>query len=92
MVQRLGDGRKAQFWEGAWSGEKMLKELFPRLFLLSTSKKGSVSEMGRWEDGSWSWWLRWRRPLFEWEHDLENELMIFLGNFSIKAGISDSWI
>lgn len=30
--QRLRDGGTAGFWDGAWAGEKSLKERFPHLF------------------------------------------------------------
>lgn len=57
MRQRIGDGREVRFWDGAWSGERTLKELFPRLFHLSTKKEGMVNEMGNGgkADGFGSW-------------------------------------
>lgn len=64
LGQRLGDVREMMFWEGAWSGEKMLKVLFPRLFNLSTNKKGRVQEMERWVEGKWIWDITWRITLF----------------------------
>lgn len=36
LKQKLGDERVALFWEGAWSGQKTMKEKFPQLFQVST--------------------------------------------------------
>lgn len=91
MTQRLGDGRDALFWEGAWAGNSSLKALFPRLFLLSTNKKGTVKEMGRWVSGEWVWGLEWRRNLFDWEREKEHELLEFLRNVSVVEGAADRW-
>lgn len=48
IEQVLGDGMNADFWDGLWSGEKPLNEVFPRLYNLSTKKGGKLR---RWEVG-----------------------------------------
>lgn len=68
------DGKKADFWEGMWSGSRSLKEQFPRLFMLRTKKDGRVADMGGWEDGGWRWKLEWRRALRDNEKAWEGEL------------------
>lgn len=47
MELKLGDGGMSDFWEGAWAGEKTLKERFPRLYQLSFNRNRLVKEMGR---------------------------------------------
>lgn len=59
MEQVLGDEGKVSFWDGYWTGDRSLKDLFPRLFQLSNNKIGKVREMGLWENGNWRWELRW---------------------------------
>lgn len=73
-MQRVGDGRDVHFLDGSWLGDKTLKELFTRLFHLSTRKEGMVKQMGDWVDGKWVWRLVWRRNLFDREKAKENEL------------------
>lgn len=74
LGQELGDGRNASFWEGAWSGDVTLRELFPRLYLLITRKEGVVGDMGEWIDGKWIWKVEWRRELLDRERGSETEL------------------
>lgn len=66
-MHRLGDGREVLFWDGAWSGDKTLKDRFPRLFHLSIWKDGMVKEMREWVGGRWIWRLEWRRNLLDRE-------------------------
>ncbi|GKV35263.1 hypothetical protein SLEP1_g43564 [Rubroshorea leprosula] len=57
----VGDGSPVGFWKAVWVGEKILRDLCPRLFQLAVHKYGLVSEMGVWEEGSWKWNIAWRR-------------------------------
>lgn len=50
-VQRLGNGEAADFWNGAWPGQKPLKEIFPGLYHLIETREGLVKNMGRWDGG-----------------------------------------
>ena len=64
-----------RFWKDKWCGDSSLRELFPELFSIGTSKDAWVSEI--WEDGVWS-------PRFtRWFHDWElEELQTFFGRLS----------
>lgn len=72
---------KLDFWDGLWSGEKSLKDAFPRLFIHSTKKGGKVGEMGSWTNNRWMWDLGWRRGLRERELEWETTLLNLLQNF-----------
>ena len=41
-----------------------LKNVFPRLFSISSNKNAKLSELGSWSNGRWVWGLVWRRPFF----------------------------
>jgi hypothetical protein len=47
FFRKLGNGGDTIFWHDTWVGVQPLKEVFPRLFLVSTQKECSVSEVGR---------------------------------------------
>lgn len=81
---RLKDDGKTLFWDSVWSGEKTLKELFPRLYNLCTNKDGTVKDMGKWSSGSWTWRVGWRRELLKRERGREKDLMNILSDFSPK--------
>lgn len=74
----LGDGKKTSFWEGMWSGDRSLREAYPRMFQLCSNKEGKVAEMGAWDNGEWRWRLRWRGTLRESEKEGEASLLNFL--------------
>lgn len=88
---RLGNGEASSFWDGWWSGDQALKEVFPRLYQLSLKKEGTVAEMGSWEGGIWRWKLDWRRDLREWEKEGETNLLNFLSNFVLREDLPDRW-
>lgn len=50
LFQRLGDGNNISFWNDCWVGDKLLRELFPRLYHLSTNIEGKVCEKGFWNN------------------------------------------
>lgn len=58
MEVKLGGGAEARLWDGLWSGNRMLKDVHPRLFQLSLNKDGRVSDMGSWEGEEWQWKLK----------------------------------
>jgi len=62
------------------------------LFRLSLQPDGRVEELGRWEGSVWVWNLRWRRPLFVWEADLLNQLLlVVVRNTCVARGDAWSW-
>lgn len=87
----MGSGREISFWEEVWAGNIPLKRKFPRLFHLSEMREGSISEMGKWEDGRWKWEWKWRRDLFDREKFAINEFECFINRFPLKENEEDTW-
>ncbi|GAU18134.1 hypothetical protein TSUD_248350 [Trifolium subterraneum] len=73
FFKKIGNGGDTRFWHDSWVGTQPLKELFPRLFLISVQKECSVFEVGGGVSGRWD--LKWRRNLFVWEEELR-ELLV----------------
>lgn len=67
MHVRVGDGSSTLFWYDKWCAEGPLKDTFPRLFSISEQKEDLICNMGLWDDLVWTWNLRWRRRLYDWE-------------------------
>lgn len=69
-----------------------MKRIFPRLFGVSMQKSCSILQMGSWHDNIWSWNLRWRRALYEWELEdvarLENILVAIAPRQGCTDGVS----
>lgn len=42
---KVGSGIATKFWHDAWLGEQATKEVYPRLYLLSSQKEASVEEI-----------------------------------------------
>ena len=69
MIVKVENGNIVRFWYDRWCEIGPLKRVFPRLFTLSLQKNLLISQMGTWNEGAWSWNLRWRRTIYDWEHD-----------------------
>ena len=69
MIVKVENGNTVQFWHDRWCEIGPLKRVFARLFTLSLQKNLLISQMGTWNEGAWSWNLRWRRTMYEWEID-----------------------
>ncbi|XP_057803730.1 uncharacterized protein LOC131019067 [Salvia miltiorrhiza] len=91
LSRHVGNGRDTKLWVDRWVGGKPLRFVFPRLFQLCENKNVSIEESGRWENGSWSWELKWRRELFEWEKWLVNDLIVIISDGFSCSGNSDEW-
>lgn len=63
LKRRVGRGNDVRFWEEVWHNEYLLKDKYPRLYLMSTKANKSIEEMGVWRDGTWTWEFGWRRSL-----------------------------
>ena len=74
--------------------KRAIKNLFPRLFLLSVQKDMFIVEMEEWENGTWSWEFRWRRKLFAWEDELVGDLYLAVNRTKLRASTSDErvWV
>lgn len=79
----------SNFWDGLWSGEHPVKDLYPRLFCLSSNKDGRVADMGAWENDIWRWKIGWRRALRDSEKESETNLLNFLHDFKLTVGTTD---
>jgi len=87
VAWKLGRGDKVRFWEDVWVGESSLKTLFQRLFSLSVNQKNKVEEVSVWKGSVWRWGLQWRRDKFEWESEMEANLMEHIARVSVKREI-----
>lgn len=70
----LGKGDKTNFWEDKWLGNMAFKDAYPRLYQISEYKNKLIQDCGSWRDRKWEWDLEWRRNMFVWEKELEEEL------------------
>ena len=86
---KLGCGDKVKFWEDIWIGNSNLKSMYPRLFSLSLNQGQKVEEAGVWIGTVWQWCLRWRRPRFVWEYELEVEMMRQLSSIKLSREQKD---
>lgn len=91
LSRRVGDGRVFSFWGENWMGNGVFKELFPRLFLLSSQQEARICEMGEWRDGRWSWNFSWRRPLLQREQVRVDDLLRLISCFSPSLTVQDEW-
>ncbi|GKU92387.1 hypothetical protein SLEP1_g6121 [Rubroshorea leprosula] len=87
----LGEGNSVRFWEDVWLGDTPLSNKFPRLFLNSLDKTKCISQLGHWNNGSWNWSLKWRRPIFSWEEISMSELWRLLQTIQPIKGQKDRW-
>ena len=60
---QLGEESKIRFWLDPWVRNAPLKQVFSRLFFVSSQKKETISNMGWFEGHTWRWTLSWRREL-----------------------------
>ncbi|KAK9000990.1 hypothetical protein V6N11_082784 [Hibiscus sabdariffa] len=79
LVFKVGDGSVLEFWEDNWVGMSCLQVLFPRLYTLSTKKRGKITEFGVWSGEKWEWKIPLRIVLFDQEVGMWNEFMRILG-------------
>ncbi|GKV43599.1 hypothetical protein SLEP1_g50869 [Rubroshorea leprosula] len=87
----LGDGSRVGFWREIWVGDKLLRDLCPRLYELAIHKEGMVSEMGEWEGDRWRWNMEWKRERSGRVRDEEEVFWEMLGPVQLKKGREDSW-
>ncbi|XP_038685806.1 uncharacterized protein LOC119985586 [Tripterygium wilfordii] len=85
----VGAGNLTKFWEDLWLGGFTLKDKFPRLYSISSLTSQPIESFGFWDGIKWSWLIPWRRDLFQWEEDLENELLDVIGGLVIAPGRRD---
>ena len=86
----VGDGRKVSFWKDKWCRTTPLRESFPSLFALTTSKEAWVNEV--WtafgeRGGSWS--PCFSRPFNDWEMEEVERLFCCLGGKKVNVDEED---
>jgi hypothetical protein len=85
------DGKDSLFWLDNWVTDRPLKSSFKRLFSLAVNKEASIFEMGDWREWEWRWSFYWRRPLFTWEEELVNKVLVEIGHFCLQVDKKDYW-
>lgn len=74
----LRDGKQIKSWEDNQSGSQPLKDRFPKLYSLTLCSEKVISEVGQWVTidnvESFKQKLLWRRELFKWENELQQQL------------------
>lgn len=63
---KVGNGNRVAFWHDKWLLNIQLKSEFPRLFMLSVDKEGTLSTFMQMRDSSGDWKLVFRRSLLAW--------------------------
>jgi hypothetical protein len=53
----VGNGESVHFWNDTWLGGSSLKHRHLRLYRLSARKLVTISNMGSWYNGFWTWQL-----------------------------------
>jgi len=61
LAVKVGNGSRVKFWLAVWAHEKPLKEVFPRLFRLSSQQDEIIANMGWFEGNLWRWTLVWKQ-------------------------------
>ena len=69
MILTVGVGNTVRFWHDRWCEPGILKNIFPRLFSISSQKTFCINSLGEWNGNSWVWSLEWRGTLYEWERE-----------------------
>ena len=49
-------------------------------------------ECENWVDGVWKWNLVWKRNIFEWEKDLERQLLEVVQGLRLDLDLDDGWV
>lgn len=64
LTWKLGTTNDILLWEDKWMGIQPLKEVYPRLYLISNDEGKLMQQVGSWSETGWSWNLEWRRSTF----------------------------
>lgn len=74
--------------DDSWVKLILLKLIFHRLYHILDQKRGNVGRIGVWKDGNLVCNLQWVIPLFDYEHELvDGILLAILGTiFFLERG------
>jgi len=94
----LGNEHCVKFWEHRWVGGQVLKEKFPRLFMISQCTDSEVSDLVQrgslTSEGCSSWSLTWRQERFIWEKHEEEKLLALISKVQWSKDNQDklAWV
>jgi hypothetical protein len=91
VEKKIGSGRTTKFWTDNWVGGQALCERFPRLFTVSNMQDVVISDLGSWVDNQWIWDFQWRRNFFQWEQELNVQLILCIASFQ-PSDVDDVWL
>ncbi|KAE8663132.1 putative AP2/ERF domain-containing transcription factor [Hibiscus syriacus] len=86
---QVGNDRSIDFWNDIWVNGSTLKIQFPRIFALSTNKRGKLVEFGGFVANGWVWNIQLRRNLCDWELDQWLSLMLLINNITPNESVAD---
>ncbi|KAG4995202.1 hypothetical protein GYH30_031756 [Glycine max] len=93
MVWKVGCGDKINFWKDKWLGEECNLELkYNQLFMISRQQTNTISMMGNFSQGNWSWDLKWRRNLFDHEDDIAVAFMEEINAIPIQCHLQGTML
>ncbi|RVW39723.1 LINE-1 reverse transcriptase-like [Vitis vinifera] len=86
----VGDGKNVRFWKDKWCGTSPLREAFPSLFSIATSKEAWVNEVWTAEgDRRGSWTPTFNRPFNDWELEEVGRLLRCLEGKMVRVDEED---
>ena len=88
----FGDGSRIHFWGDEWIEGVVLRDDFPRIFVLSVNKLGKVKDFGFRNNNVWHWEISLRRKLFGWELQQWSNLLSTLKRFVVYDSFKDSFV
>lgn len=90
---QVGNKARTLFWHDLWTHNTSmpLKKQFSTLYSLSTHQFSTIQEMKICDWCLWSWEIKWRRPLFQWEEDLIGQLHQRLAGCHLKPQCSNTF-
>ena len=85
----VGSGQRIRFWEDLWSGEQPLSLQFASLYIVTSVRNLTISEV---LGGSYpsSWNLSFRHNLTDQEIEMLERLMFSLNEVRLSSSIMDS--
>ncbi|GKV17381.1 hypothetical protein SLEP1_g27896 [Rubroshorea leprosula] len=87
IVSRL----KINFGKSLLMGINVSNDWMKKMSIIMNCKTKSISQMGHWNNGRWTWSLQWRRTIFSWEEESLSEMWGLLEANQPTCGSQDRW-